>query len=225
MFKKLVNLFFVNRCAVCKKPCRDAICKDCLKGVKPLDLGCCHKCGKPIHSCICKDLKVHFEKCVSAYRYEQSAISSAIYKLKEKGNRQVVWFFADAMVLRLNDQYNNTKFDFVTFVPTTRKKKRAKGFDHAEILAKAVSKRIGVKCVAPPFKRKGKSAQKYLSRAVRDKNAESAFVLNGKTICGRVLLVDDVITTGVTLSYAAGLVKKAGANEIYCLTAATSTKK
>ena len=129
------------------------------------------------------------------------------------------------MVKRFLSEYNDIHFDAVTFVPVSKAKLHSKGFDHAELLAKAVAQALNLKLVSPPFKRKKKPAQKYLSMLLRSKNADGSFMLKGNSVSGNILLIDDVITTGSTLSVCSELLKKAGANKVYCLTAATSSLK
>lgn len=217
-----INLFFINKCALCRKPSEDALCPSCIKSVVPLGFGCCEKCGKPFKNCVCKNIKANFKSCISAFRYEQPAVSALIYKLKSKGNRKVAQFLSDAMIKRIDEEYRNINFDFITFVPTSKSKLKRKGFDHAELLAAKLSGHLNTPCIPPPFKRAASRAQKYLSKTSRQQNAASAFCLKHKTVSGRVLIVDDVMTTGATLSACTELLKKAGADEVYCITAATS---
>lgn len=224
MSNRIIDLLFVNRCALCRKPSDAVLCHKCQKQIKPLNFGCCERCGKPFKNCICKKQRLKFTRCVSAFRYENSAVTSLIFKLKSTGNRYVVSFLSEAMFSRLKSEYKNLDFDYITYVPISDSKLRRKGFDHAELLAKALSLKLNIPLVCPPLKRRGGKIQKYLSMRDRSRNAEGAFRLSGDKISGRVLFVDDVMTTGATLSSCSSLLKKAGASEVYCLTAATSAK-
>ena len=224
MIKKYANLFFVNHCALCKKPTQNVLCPDCEKLLKVLNYGCCEICGKPFSLCICKKRKPKFKRCISAFNYHNAPVSSLIYKLKGKGNRLVVDFLTRYMKSRFETEYKNIKFDYITYVPMTKFAKRRKGFDHAGLLSKRLSELLEIEHINPPIKRRTRFSQKYLSFTDRLKNANHVYVLKKGKISGRVLLVDDVLTSGSTLSTCADLLRKAGAKEVYCITAATSAK-
>ena len=226
MTKKLLNLFFTNKCALCGKQTSGALCKDCQTPLRLLNFGLCQRCGKPVKSCICKDIGRAAIRIASAYKFEEPAVTSLVYKLKSKGNKQVVEFLSNAMLEKFELEYRDVSFDFVTFVPTSALKLRQKGFDHAMLLAEKVAGRLGLPLALPPLKRRFGAAQKYLSKKVRRDNAVYAFKLcKNRSISGTVLLIDDVVTSGATLSACAELLSRAGADKVYCLTAATTTKK
>ena len=220
------NLFFVNKCALCGKETDGALCKSCRTPLRLLNFGLCNRCGKPIKNCICKSLTKATVRIISAYKFEEPAVTSLIYKLKSKGNKRVVRLLADAMAEKFEREYANIAFDFITFVPTSRAKLAQKGFDHAKLLAEKLSEKLNLPLALPPLKRRAGAAQKFLSRTGRLSNADSAFRLCRKeTLCGTVLLIDDVTTTGATLSACAELLSRAGADKVYCLTGATTTHK
>lgn len=226
MIKKLLNLFFTNKCALCGKETDGALCKNCGMPLRLLNFGLCQRCGKPIGSCICKALGRSTSRIASAYKFEETAVSSLIYKLKSKGSRQVTAFLADAMLKKFENEYSNIAFDFVTFVPISKAKLNQKGFDHAKLLAEKVSAKLNLPLVSPPFKRQVGTAQKYLSKSGRKNNAIGAFKLcKNRSISGTVLLIDDVVTSGATISACCELLMNAGADKVYCLTAATATLK
>ncbi len=226
MIKKLLKLFFINKCAHCGKETDSVLCKDCARPVRILNFGLCQRCGKPIKSCVCKALDKSVIRVISAYKFEDPAICSLIYKLKSKGSKRVVKFLSAAMLEKLGDEYSSISLDFVTYTPVSNAKLRQKGFDHAELLAKEIAEALELPLICPPFKRRHKPAQKLLSRLGRRDNADSAYRLKPEQkVSGTALLIDDVTTTGATLSACAQLLCKAGADRVYCLTAATSALK
>lgn len=224
VFEPLINLIFPNKCAHCEKFTREALCEDCRKGLRLHNFGVCSVCGKTHKNCICKG-SVPYRRCVSAYNYSDKAVHSLIYKLKNQGNVVTVDFLANAMLNRINDEFSDVKFDYITYVPTAKSKAARKGFDHAHLLAKSISQKMKLKLISPPIKRTGFFSQKSLSKSERYKNANKAFKNTSKKISGTVLLVDDVLTTGATLYTCAALLKLAGAAEVYCATAATVEKE
>lgn len=224
MLKKLLNLFFVNKCAHCGNQTEGVLCKDCIRPVRILNFGLCQRCGKPVKSCVCKALDKTVIRVISAYKFEEPAITSLIYKLKSKGNHRVVKFLSAAMLEKYKNEYSGVDFDFVTYTPVSRAKLSQKGFDHAELLARQIANSLNLPLIHPTFKRRLMPAQKFLSRLGRLNNAEKAFKLKSRQkVSGTVLLIDDVTTSGATLSACAKLLCRAGADRVYCLTAATAT--
>lgn len=116
-----------------------------------------------------------------------------------------------------------TGVDFIAPVPLHRQKFRERGFNQAELLARRVASRLHLVLRNNVLLRmKDTQAQTGLDRSARRKNVEKAFaVRNGVDIRGaRILLVDDVMTTGSTLSECAAALKRAGASEVKVLVAA-----
>lgn len=110
--------------------------------------------------------------------------------------------------------------DFVTAVPTSGKRRRALGYAQAEKIAKNIAMR-GRKRFRRVLKvNKGKKEQKQLKKKERLENARNAYrVSDNRHIEGKtILLVDDVTTTGATISAVAGLLKEAGAKSVYAVT-------
>ncbi len=152
-------------------------------------------------------------------------VSALIYKLKHRGNENIAELLSLHIAEKIRKEYIDIKFDYVTYVPQSAKDSRRKGFDHACLIAKRLSDKLSVSITQPPIKRKGGKKQKYQDLESRKKNASNKYVPRSRPqLCGNVLLVDDVITTGNTMSVCADLLKKAGAEKVYCVTAATSVK-
>ena len=107
--------------------------------------------------------------------------------------------------------------DVVTWAPTTRARRRQRGFDHGQVLAMGVAQRLGLPCRRLLGRRDG-PPQTGRSRAQRLRGP--AFTLARAPGPARVLLVDDVVTTGATLSAAARHLRAAGAEEVRAVVAA-----
>ena len=106
----------------------------------------------------------------------------------------------------------------VTFVPASATAYRNRGFDHADLLAHEVAGELGLPCVGMLQRPKSRD-QRRLSRTARLANLEGSMsALSEAGIPHTVIMVDDVCTTGATLSAAADALKKAGAETVWCLT-------
>lgn len=225
VFDRLLSFVFVDKCALCRKPCEKTLCEQCLKNLKILTTFCCERCGKPLGSCVCKTLKGDFQRCVSAFRLEDRAVSALIYKLKSRGSENVAQLLSFYLAKKVEKEYADINFNFITYVPQTYRETKRKGFDHARLIAGELSNKLSIDIVCPPIKRKRGRKQKFQDYRGRSRNASEKYVLTqNQHISGNVLLVDDVMTSGNTLSVCSRLLRNAGAENVYCATVATSVK-
>ena len=114
------------------------------------------------------------------------------------------------------------RFDLIMAMPMHWRKRWERGFNQAELLAIPVAKRYGVKLAGNLCRRRYTKSQAGLSEAERRRNLKDAFtVIRPHQVIGkRVLLIDDVFTTGATLRAAAAVLKSAGASYVCALTLA-----
>jgi len=114
--------------------------------------------------------------------------------------------------------------DIITWVPLSRKRLRRRGYDQARILAEETAKRLGLPCVRLLEKRIDTRPQSGIGNAqMRQKNASGVYVCcDPENAAGRqILLIDDIVTTGATLSECAAMLKKAGCAGVYAAAAAS----
>lgn len=115
------------------------------------------------------------------------------------------------------------RFDALTWVPLSERRRKERGYDQALLLARAVGEHLGMEPEEVLCKMRHTQAQSgLLDGAARRENVRDAYrcIRPGQVSGRRFLLVDDVITTGSTLAACAAVLRQAGAADVVCVTAA-----
>lgn len=141
--------------------------------------------------------------------------------IKYKNKRAALSWLAWNMIELLDDKHREV--DLVTWIPTNRNHIHARGVDHGKWLAQQCARALA-KPLIPTLMRTQDEAQTGKTRAERLKNPKF-FTIPGVSIAGaRVLVVDDVLTTGATMGWAAHALRAAGAMRVIVLTAAATPR-
>lgn len=159
-----------------------------------------------------------FSRLFVPFPYAHPLVSALIDALKYEGVRDVAPFLASYICITPTE----TKELSVIPVPLHQTRLRERGFNQSDLLASPIAENLGALYQNALVRTKETAQQVKLSRAERYENLKDAFSQNvGKDVRGKsVLVVDDVITTGVTMSQAAKTLKRAGAKEIWAAAAA-----
>ncbi len=149
-------------------------------------------------------------------------LRSAIHALKYEHARAVAEPLGERLAACLADLH--WPIDLIVPVPLHQERLRTRGYNQAEMLARALSHRVGVPCRADIIARvRDTQSQVGLNAAERQQNVQAAFAPVGESLPDLVvLLVDDVYTTGATMAACAEAVLRAGAHAVYGLTAAAA---
>ena len=217
-------------CIVCSRRARTykehsgaAICDECIKTFLKADGFLCTKCGRKVGSedslCkMCAKNDFAFEKAASVYVYEGS-VRTVVHKLKYSGEECLANFAAAEMSKKYETLGWNC--DFITFVPMYRAKERARGYNQAELLARNVAENTGIECLPALLRTKNTTPQSYLDTAERMANLTGAIKVfeeyKNKIENKRILVIDDILTTGSSLNECAKALIGAGAEKVYGL--------
>lgn len=212
-------------CVVCGKEIFDGayVCSECKKSL-PYNDGCiCDVCGRiQAAEGVCMECKASLPKpnmSRSVFVFDGEA-RNLVYRFKN-GYRYLENFLCDEL-FRIGEKYFKDKADIITFVPMFELDRLVRGFNQSEELARELSKRLSLPCSQFITKMKKSAEQKKLSKRERRENLTSCFKVTDRSCKNkRVLLVDDVLTTGATSDAVAELLFKAGAKKVYLITIAS----
>jgi competence protein ComFC len=219
IYLNALNIFFPTKCVACGQY-GHLLCLDCLKTVDKISTSTCFECGKISKNgeyCqTCKKTnKPALNSILVACGYDSIPIKEIIHQLKYGGLTGLSEICGELIYERV--QKVKLPHDFVIIpVPLHKFRIRNRGFNQAELIAKYVSKRIGVHGGDALKRVKNTKNQVGLSRKDRLINVEGVFdCIDVSLIKGQnVLLIDDVVTTGATLNECAKALKSAGAKRV-----------
>jgi ComF family protein len=211
IFEAILELFYPRKCVFCEK----------LLMRNELDL--CIDCRRDTEKVLYPLIKSKsFECCHSVYYYKDK-VASAVKKLKFAGKISHADSFGRLLAMKLLTA--NVTADLITWVPISAKRKKQRGYDQGEELAKAVGRELGIPVEGLLQKVRHTPPQaRVKDAAARKINIANAYAVadNVKIQGKRILLLDDVITSGATLSECSKVLRSAGAKSIVCGTFAAA---
>jgi ComF family protein len=163
---------------------------------------------------------VGLDACVAVLSYDGVG-RELVARLKYRANRAALASVAAAMARRVERH----DVDIVTWVPTSSQRRHRRGFDHAELLARAIARALGLPCRCLLRRRPGPP---QTGRSLVERRRGPAFDVRrdvSRPSPARVLLVDDVVTSGATVTAAAVALRAAGAVEVRAVVAARTPPK
>lgn len=229
IFETAIVFLYPARCRVCEEflgvTSMPYICADCWQDMQFLEPPWCDICGTPEINGLCDACAVSPPRYgkLRTIAFYHTTLQQAIHLFKFEKKRA----FAQPLVQLINTHIPSdcdiTGYDFVLPIPIHKKRLRERGFNQAALLADGIAKVAGVPVLTDVLVRKRHTvAQSSLDSAARQQNIVGAFeVRNPDIISGkRLLLIDDVFTTGATIREAVGELWTADPAEIDVLTLA-----
>jgi len=232
----LFNLIFPAECSLCSNPLEMIkeryICSNCLEKIVPIELPVCDKCGKPLVSSFsrlqhplcreCRTMRRYFTFARAVGTYE-GVLKKAIWLFKYEGKTGLQNILGHLMVDSIIHLEWINKIDIIVPIPLCKARLRKRGYNQSALLAGFIGKKLSIPVSRNNLKRiKATITQASLKRNQRIRNVYNAFCIQQpKEFSGkRVLLIDDVFTTGATSNECSRILKKSGASDIFVLTIA-----
>jgi len=200
MFEAILNLLYPNVCGICGKICKESICEKCELKLQEYEI---NNIGVFRYEGIIRKKIIEYKFGDKAYLYKTFA--KIILK-----NEKICGFLRN--------------YDIIIPVPLSKKKKQARGYNQTELVAREIAKNItNLKLETNILvKTKDTEVQSLLTKTQRTENVKNAFaVKNAENIKGKkIILFDDIYTTGATANECSRVLTEAGAEEIMILTIA-----
>ncbi len=218
----LKELLFPSRCLICKRISREVICSDCFSKVSLIKGPICNICGSPLEEeglCYkCRTSLPYFSRARSYALYD-GVIRTAIIRFKFEKRRNLGIFLGKVLgefILELK-----WDIDFIVPIPLSKERLRIRGFNQSEILATEASKILGIPMSLGLIRIKETKPSINLNVEERLNNINRAFLLSDTNLKGKkILLIDDVYTTGATTNEASKTLVERGIKEVRVVTLA-----
>lgn len=229
IIKNLVaDIVFPEFCLGCRQR-GDWFCTECAtsaKFQKPLDYCVvCLRYSKKLGSLCKKDREnLYLTGLMSAFDFSSEQLKKTIYAIKYESAHVAIKNITQKAYSILKPAFNDKKFDSIVPIPLSFWRQKERGYNQSELIGEYLAKEINAPLNLSLIKTKETESQADLNRADRESNLVGAFKTK-EEIGGRVLLIDDVFTTGSTLKNAAMALRVAGAKEVWGFTLAHEPKK
>ena len=200
------------------------LCAQCLAAIQKQDEDICDVCGSSLsggHCPFCLDTEALFWLARAPYMY-LGGIRNLIHSFKYESYPMIGKWFAHAMADVIDSEPSFQDCDVITPVPLHFVRKRERGYNQSEIIARELSKLVGIDYAVLCKRHRHTKSQTHLNKQEREHNLDRAFSLcRGKDVANaKVLLIDDVFTTGTTVNKISELFLENGASSVSVLTAA-----
>jgi ComF family protein len=223
-----LDILYPPTCPICCGILRTdhkMICPECRKKIKYIKEPLCKKCGKSVlleeqEYCYDCSKRPHIFIQGRALLTYEDHVKKSIYRFKYKNKREYAKVYANEIILQLGTSIANWKVDGIIPIPLHKSKQRSRGFNQAEILALELSKQLDIPCYSNLIERTRKTLpQKSLNDKQRINNLKNAFKMTGNVVkLRKVILIDDIYTTGITMDSVAEVLLQSGVEEVYFIT-------
>ena len=223
--RNILVLLYPDRCPVCDRILHNTkICPSCAGRLRHVAEPLCYSCGKPLahaeqeYCPDCRKRKHEFMQGRAVFQY-QGPVRGILYRYKYSNRRDYTEYLAQEAIRCYGSWVRRLDIQMVVAIPLSKKRMRRRGYNQADLFGKKFSELCGLDYDASLLVRvRNTIPQKELSLQERKNNLKNAFKMNKNVVnLERVLLVDDIYTTGSTIDAAALALKQAGVREVYYL--------
>lgn len=223
------EMIWPTRCAICDLS-GDLVCASCLNELEYIDsLTACRRCGSPfgcLQCCECNDQRMNdmdrdtfpLDRLSSAVHIDERS-KRIITTYKDENERRLCRFISLTMSRYIDpDWIDGNDMPVLTYIPCTQRAFDRRGFDHAAEIAQEIARLNDLESMGI-FKRPKSTDQRQLGRRERAQNMSKTFeIIPNVNIPSKVIIVDDICTTGSTLYSAADVLRDNHVSQIYALT-------
>ena len=232
-----LDFLYPRYCEACGRPVDRPgrhFCSDCLNRLPftPTD-GCCRRCGRAAEKLdgefLCEDCRTHkpsFDRAASALSFEGDA-RAAMNAFKFENHLWLRDDLVDWIEGVVRARFKVEEIDVIVPMPSTLLHRIDRGYNQCAYLARSLAKRLGRPYEASGLRRKGNpKKQGRLTEEERRANVIGTFAVRKSAVIRdkTVMVVDDIMTTGSTLSECAAELKRSGASRVWCATLARSLR-
>lgn len=216
LVKALIDFFFPAHCIICNHEIKDGlICDECLDLVTEIGPPLCPNCGRPIKKDKkCRRCKDQNLDRIRAWAYYLPPVDQMVHEFKYREKRSLAKFLGRRVAPVLRSDPNYEDINLIVPIPLHRKKERGRGFNQSELLAKEIGKELGLPVDNALIRVVNNPSQTGLTEKERRDNVQGIFRLNRDLDDLKILLVDDVMTTGSTIDEGARVLKEGGARVV-----------
>lgn len=233
IWDRLLDIIYPPKCMYCGELIgigKDRwLCEDCLDEIKIIEEPRCEKCGRPLDAeglCAdCRENKPYYEKGWAVYEYKGN-VRNAIRRYKYKNHKEYAIPFG-RQTTEMIEGINAPIIDCLVPVPLYYKKKKRRGYNQSELLAMELSRNLGIEMCCVLDRVRDTKVQSNLKPKERMENVKGAFRLREDIdIQGKkILLVDDIYTTGSTINECSKVLKKNGAVGVWFVCLSVAVRK
>ncbi len=209
MIKEILNSLFPAKCSVCGNlfygEDQNVVCHTCLSSIKKQEPFYCKSCGSPFENCqTC--LKKRKYQYIKVFTKRSDKIISIISTFKFDGIKPLGKYIAKLIEDDITSFVKENEIDTVTYIPLSKRIYRERGFNHLYEILKYIFPSYMIRDIL--YKNRETELQAFLSAEERRENMKNAFSLKESIKGKKVLVFDDILTTGSTMLEAYRAVKK-----------------
>ncbi|WP_455716818.1 double zinc ribbon domain-containing protein [Anaerosporobacter sp.] len=224
---RILDYLYPSRCPVCGdiiSPRQHIVCPGCVNTFQVIKEPKCLKCGKPLEQeeqeyCFdCTKINYHYNRGYALWVYDKN-VRKSIANFKFHNRREYSKYYIQEILHYYKKEIITISPEVLIPVPLHKSKLKERGFNQADLLARGIGESVGIPVVEDYLMRCNKTkAQKRLNDRERAKNLYGAFEVNpsySTAPFAKVMLVDDIYTTGSTIDACAEVLLRTGVKEIY----------